>query len=180
MAMDVFIETAARSPYSNPPAALDAAQTSSPADADRAKVADTVSGSNSPQPCARSCRGAACCAPGPHDVRRGPPSDCCGTALRCPSLTATQCHPHISIFQPPRLVTPCLSFPDRAAGGRLNRFNSRRSFDMTMGYWLQALSVLTFSALLCAVRAGGQGQPALNLMPVPADLQMGSGSLRMD
>jgi hexosaminidase len=51
---------------------------------------------------------------------------------------------------------------------------------MTMGYWLQALSVLTFSALLCAVRAGGQGQPALNLMPVPADLQMGSGSLRMD
>ena len=51
---------------------------------------------------------------------------------------------------------------------------------MTTGRWMHALCLISFAALLCASRAGAQGQPALNLMPVPADVQIGSGSLRIE
>ena len=52
---------------------------------------------------------------------------------------------------------------------------------MAAGHWIQALWVMGFAVLLCSVRAGAQQeQPQLNLMPVPANVQLWSGSLRID
>jgi hexosaminidase len=52
---------------------------------------------------------------------------------------------------------------------------------MNSGRWLCGLSImaLTVSSSLDA-RAQGQGPARLNLMPVPASVQLGSGSLRLD
>jgi hexosaminidase len=50
---------------------------------------------------------------------------------------------------------------------------------MGMGYWMQ-LSFLGFALLLSAAGASAQEQPRLNLMPWPANLQTGNGSLRID
>jgi hexosaminidase len=45
---------------------------------------------------------------------------------------------------------------------------------------MQALCLISFTTLLCALRAGAQAPPALNLMPVPAEVQQGTGSLHID
>jgi hexosaminidase len=52
--------------------------------------------------------------------------------------------------------------------------------NMPACHWTQAVFMLSFAVLLCASRAGAQAQPPLNLMPAPATLQLGSGSLRID
>jgi hexosaminidase len=51
---------------------------------------------------------------------------------------------------------------------------------MSADHWVQALCLVGFAALLCASQTNAQAQPQLNLMPVPADVRMGSGSLRVD
>jgi hexosaminidase len=51
---------------------------------------------------------------------------------------------------------------------------------MGVGHWMQGICVIGFTLLLCAANAGGQEQPNLNLMPLPANVQRGSGSLRVD
>jgi len=51
---------------------------------------------------------------------------------------------------------------------------------MTFGNWMHGICVIGFALLLCASRATAQDQPRLNLMPLPANLQTGSGSLRVD
>jgi len=51
---------------------------------------------------------------------------------------------------------------------------------MTTGYWMQGICAIGFALLLCAPRATAQDQPRLNLMPLPANLQTGTGSLRVD
>ena len=51
---------------------------------------------------------------------------------------------------------------------------------MSEGHWLQGVSVICFALLLSAAGASAQEQPRLNLMPWPANLQTGSGSLRID
>src|SRR5712692_3946866 len=56
-------------------------------------------------------------------------------------------------------------------GGRL---------EMGIGRWIQGLGMVGFAVLLCAAGASAQEQPRLNLVPLPASLQSGSGSLRID
>jgi hexosaminidase len=52
---------------------------------------------------------------------------------------------------------------------------------MGMGYWVHGMCAIGFTFLLCAASAGAQEQPPRpNLMPLPANLQVGSGSLRID
>ena len=51
---------------------------------------------------------------------------------------------------------------------------------MGTGQWMQGMSVIGFALLLCAAGASAQEQPRLHLMPWPASLQTGSGSLRID
>jgi hexosaminidase len=51
---------------------------------------------------------------------------------------------------------------------------------MTTGHWMQALGLISFASLLCASRVAAQGQATLNLMPIPAEVQIGSGSLPID
>ena len=52
---------------------------------------------------------------------------------------------------------------------------------MGMGYWVHGMCAIGFAFLLCAASANAQEQPRLlNLMPMPANLQTGSGSLRID
>ncbi len=51
---------------------------------------------------------------------------------------------------------------------------------MATDHWKHGMCVIGFSLLLCAARASAQEQPRLNLMPLPASLQTGSGSLRVD
>src|SRR6202011_4653651 len=52
---------------------------------------------------------------------------------------------------------------------------------MGMGYWIHGMCVVAFALLLCAASASTQDQPPrLNLMPLPANVQSGSGSLRVD
>jgi hexosaminidase len=51
---------------------------------------------------------------------------------------------------------------------------------MAAGHWMHALCVMFFALLLCSAPASAQGQSQLNLMPVPANVQMGNGSLRID
>jgi hexosaminidase len=51
---------------------------------------------------------------------------------------------------------------------------------MAGSHWMQAFGAMIFAVLLCAARANAQGQPLLNLMPVPAHVQLGNGSLRID
>ncbi len=51
---------------------------------------------------------------------------------------------------------------------------------MGNGHWIQRVCVVGFAVLLCAAGASAQEQPRLNLMPWPANLQTGSGSLRID
>src|SRR5215475_9768057 len=51
---------------------------------------------------------------------------------------------------------------------------------MMTGHWLHALCILTFATLFCALRGEAQTQSTLNLMPVPSDVQPGSGTLRID
>src|SRR5712664_3302466 len=49
---------------------------------------------------------------------------------------------------------------------------------MGMGHW--GMCVIGFTLSLCAGGAKAQEQPQLNLMPLPANVQLGSGSLRVD
>ena len=51
---------------------------------------------------------------------------------------------------------------------------------MAGSHWMQVFSVMIFAVLLCAGRTSAQGQPQLNLMPVPARVELGNGSLRID
>jgi hexosaminidase len=51
---------------------------------------------------------------------------------------------------------------------------------MGMGHWIQGVQVVGFAMLLYAAGASTQEQPKLNLMPYPANLQTGNGSLRID
>jgi len=51
---------------------------------------------------------------------------------------------------------------------------------MGMGYWMHGMYTIGFALLLCAASVGAQEQPRLNLMPMPANVQSGSGSLRVD
>ncbi|HXN52182.1 MAG TPA: family 20 glycosylhydrolase [Candidatus Acidoferrum sp.] len=51
---------------------------------------------------------------------------------------------------------------------------------MSMGHWIQGMFVIGFAFLLCAAGAREQERPRLNLMPLPANLQTGSGTLRID
>ena len=50
---------------------------------------------------------------------------------------------------------------------------------MGTGHWMLVVSVI-FVLLLCAAGASAQEQPRLHLMPWPANLQTGSGGLRID
>src|SRR5260370_30269769 len=50
---------------------------------------------------------------------------------------------------------------------------------MAQNAWLQRISILTLSSLLYPAMTTAQ-QPALNLMPLPANVQPGAGSLRVD
>ena len=49
---------------------------------------------------------------------------------------------------------------------------------MGTGHW--GMCVIGFTLLLCAAGTSAQEQPRLNLMPLPANVQLGSGSLRVD
>src|SRR5882762_625964 len=51
---------------------------------------------------------------------------------------------------------------------------------MTFGDSMQGLCAIVFALLLCATSATAQDQPRLNLMPTPANLQIGTGDLRID
>src|SRR5712691_4750136 len=51
---------------------------------------------------------------------------------------------------------------------------------MSMGHWMQGVCVIGLALLLGAAGSRAQEHPALNLMPWPANLQTGSGSLRID
>src|SRR6266403_195614 len=51
---------------------------------------------------------------------------------------------------------------------------------MTFGEWMQGISAIGFALLLCATSATAQDQPKLNLVPMPANLQTGTGDLRID
>jgi hexosaminidase len=51
---------------------------------------------------------------------------------------------------------------------------------MGIGHWLQGACFVGFAVLLCAAETAAQDQPALNLMPWPASVQIGSGHLRID
>src|SRR6266403_1814310 len=51
---------------------------------------------------------------------------------------------------------------------------------MTFGEWMQGISAIVFALLLCATSATAQDQPRQNLMPTPANLQIGTGNLRID
>src|SRR6266481_5919723 len=62
----------------------------------------------------------------------------------------------------------------------LQRQRLRRSAGMGNGHWIQRVCVVGFAVLLCAAGASAQEQPRLNLMPWPANLQTGGGSLRID
>jgi hexosaminidase len=51
---------------------------------------------------------------------------------------------------------------------------------MTQNRWMRGTMALIFAGLLHTLPLNAQGQPQLNLMPVPASVQLGSGSLRVD
>src|SRR3984893_13316728 len=52
---------------------------------------------------------------------------------------------------------------------------------MSAGHWIQALGLMSFTLLLCSARASAQQERSqLNLIPVPANVQLGNGSLRID
>ena len=51
---------------------------------------------------------------------------------------------------------------------------------MGMGHGMQGICVLGFALLLCAANTAAQEQPRLNLMPMPASVQSGGGSLRVN
>ena len=51
---------------------------------------------------------------------------------------------------------------------------------MGMGHWIQGMCAIGFAFLLCATSATPQEQPKLDLMPWPANVQIGTGSLRID
>src|SRR6266849_2521339 len=51
---------------------------------------------------------------------------------------------------------------------------------MGMGHWMQGVCVIGLALLLGAAGSRAQEQPALHLMPWPANLQPGSGGLRID
>lgn len=50
---------------------------------------------------------------------------------------------------------------------------------MGSAHWLQGICFLAFSLMLRSTQGRAQ-QPALNLMPIPANVQLGSGNLRID
>src|SRR6266404_7869192 len=51
---------------------------------------------------------------------------------------------------------------------------------MGMGHWMQGMCVIGFALLLCAANADAQEPLRFNLMPMPANVQSSSGSLRID
>ena len=51
---------------------------------------------------------------------------------------------------------------------------------MAAGHWIQAFCLIGFSLALSAAQLGAQQGPQVHLMPVPANVQLGSGSLRIE
>src|SRR6266436_1821928 len=51
---------------------------------------------------------------------------------------------------------------------------------MSVGNGIQALGLICFAVLLCSPGASAQEPSRLNVMPWPASVQAGSGSLRVD
>src|ERR1700738_5141106 len=51
---------------------------------------------------------------------------------------------------------------------------------MGIGHWMQWMAVLGSALIVCSAKAPAQEPPRFNLMPLPANLQTGSGSLRVD
>ena len=51
---------------------------------------------------------------------------------------------------------------------------------MGASHWMHGMWAMGFALLLFAGGAGAQEQPKLNLMPWPASVQAGSGTLRVD
>jgi hexosaminidase len=47
-------------------------------------------------------------------------------------------------------------------------------------HWIPGFCLVSFAFLMCVPPAGAQEHPQLNLMPVPANVQPGNGSLRID
>jgi hexosaminidase len=79
----------------------------------------------------------------------------------------------------------CASMPGLNATGCFRRgiksvqVISREIDGMIPTHWMQALLLVGF-AILLSPRTRAQGQPHLNLMPLPANVQLGNGSLRID
>jgi len=51
---------------------------------------------------------------------------------------------------------------------------------MALGHSMHGICAIAFTLLICAVNAGAQAPPSLNLMPMPASVQTGTGALRID
>ena len=51
---------------------------------------------------------------------------------------------------------------------------------MGTGHWMHGMWAMGFALLLFAGGARAQEQPRINLMPCPANVQAGSGTLRVD
>jgi hexosaminidase len=49
-----------------------------------------------------------------------------------------------------------------------------------VGHWMQGIGLIVFGLLLCSTGSRAQEQARLNLMPLPAGMQNGGGSLRID
>src|SRR6185369_5730252 len=127
--------------------------------------------------------------PGASGQSGAPPPKCSRRLLYGLSLEGRRalfstypCNTPLSHFHFPHTptVTVCLSLPARPGGTGLNRFNSGDRSNMTTGHWMQALCLISFTTLLCALRASAQAPPALNLMPIPAEVQQGTGNLHID
>lgn len=66
----------------------------------------------------------------------------------------------------------------RAATG--TEVTGHMNLGTAVGYCAQVMGLLCLGALLCAPQVNAQEQPRLNLMPMPANVQTDSGSLRID
>jgi hexosaminidase len=51
---------------------------------------------------------------------------------------------------------------------------------MGMGHYMHGMCLIGFALLLCSASANVQEQPRLNMMPLPASVQRGAGTLRID
>jgi len=69
---------------------------------------------------------------------------------------------------------------DCAAGAKCSGKVWGGPLEMGNGHWMRGLCVIGFALLLCSAGANAQEKPGLNLMPLPANLQIGNGSLRIN